>query len=174
MIERHGIRRSAGAVILAALAALVLAAPVAACSVEVTHGRIHEFAVGADRGLHIRGQAVMIRTSAFGGRTEVFVHVRGLQPNTAYGAHVHKQACAAVDAAGNPTYADGHYQFDPAGGANAVNEIWPEFTTNGAGVGNGFARNDGIAGPTAVSVVIHAPKDPVTGVAAKIACADLA
>ncbi|MBA2372967.1 MAG: hypothetical protein H0V74_02020 [Chloroflexi bacterium] len=38
---------------------------------------------------------------------------------------------------------------------------------NDSGVGNGNARNDGIAGGTAVSVVVHAPGG------AKIACADL-
>ena len=143
---------------------MVVVAPTAAWSAQVTHGRVHEFAAGVTQALDIDGHAVMIRAS---GRTYVFVHVTGLTPNTAYGAHVHKAACGATDAAGSPIFADGHYRFDPLGPADALNEIWPEFTTNAAGVGNGFARNDGIAGPTAVAVVIHAPGG------AKIACADL-
>ena len=52
-------------------------------------------------------------------------------------------------------------------GVNDINEIWPGFTTNDSGIGNGNARNDGIAASTAVSVVVHAPGG------AKIACADL-
>ena len=47
------------------------------------------------------------------------------------------------------------------------NEIWLGFTTNEAGIGNTNAIAYATAGPTAVSVVIHAPGG------AKIACADL-
>ena len=166
--KRRGSARWRLALPLGALAALLLVSPTAAWGAQVTHGRFHEFSAGVTQGLDIDGQAVMVRTN---GRTYVVVHVRGLSANTAYGAHVHKQACDAVDpVTGLPTYADGHYQYVPGTGpdyVNAVNEIWPEFTTNAAGVGNGFARNVGIAGPTAVAVVIHAPGG------AKLACADL-
>lgn len=47
------------------------------------------------------------------------------------------------------------------------NEIWPEFTTNADGIGNGNARVDMTAGPDAVSIVVHDAD------LAKIACADL-
>ena len=97
----------------------------------------------------------MIRTAD--GKT---MHVEGLLPNTAYGSHVHQQACADGDA-------DGHYKFDPTGPAAPPNEIWPGFTTNAAGVGNGNATVYETAGAAAVSVVVHAPGG------AKIACADL-
>ena len=139
--------------------ALVVTAPVAAqgANAEVTKGAFHEFAAGLTQGMDISGDAVMVRTPA---RTLVVVIVSGLAPNTTYGSHVHQQACANGDA-------DGHYKFDPAGPADSVNEIWPSFTTNPSGVGIGFAQNAGIAGPSAVSVVIHAPGG------AKIACADL-
>jgi Cu-Zn family superoxide dismutase len=100
----------------------------------------------------------MIRTAA--GATIVVLHVEGLAPDTTYGAHVHKQACADGDA-------DGHYRFDPTGPATPPNEIWPGFTTNDAGIGDGRAMVDRTAGPSAVSVVVHAPSG------AKIACADL-
>ena len=156
------------ALTLGALAALLLVAPTAASSAQVTHGAFHQFAAGSTQGLEISGHAVMVRAN---GRTHVVANVSGLSTNTAYAVHVHKQACSATDpVTGLPTFADGHYQFVPGTGSayvNAVNEIWPGFTTNAAGIGHGFAQNDGIAGPTAVSVVVHAPGS------AKIACADL-
>jgi len=133
------------------------AAPaVGASGARVTSGDVQAFALGA--GLDVSGRAQMIRTAD--GRTIVTVHVEGLAPDTAYGSHVHQQACATGEA-------DGHYKFDPAGPAAPPNEIWPAFTTNAAGVGNGFASVAGTAGPNAVSVVVHAPGG------AKIACADL-
>lgn len=178
MVRRHGFVRWRLALILGALAAVLLVSPTAAWGAQVTHGRFHEFAAGVTRDLDIGGHAVMVRAND---RTYVVVHVTGLSPNTAYGAHVHKQACGAVDpATGLPTYADGHYQFVPNPNpitnptdptyVNATNEIWPEFTTNAAGVGNGFSRNIGIAGSTAMSVVIHALDATPNP---KLACADL-
>jgi Cu-Zn family superoxide dismutase len=121
-----------------------------------TSGDVHAFAVGT--GLDIAGRAQMVR--AADGKTIVSVHLTGLAPDTTYGAHVHQQACGVGDA-------DGHYRFDSGGPAAPPNEIWPGFTTNAAGVGNGRAVVEGTAGPSAVSVVIHAPGG------AKIACADL-
>jgi len=136
---------------------LTLAPSIAALGATVTRGEITAFATGA--GLPISGRAEMIRTPE--GRTIVIVHVVGLAANTTFASHVHKQACADGEA-------DGHYRFDPAGPATPPNEIWPgPFTTNGAGVGNANTIADGIAGATAVSVVVHAPGG------AKIACADL-
>jgi Cu-Zn family superoxide dismutase len=150
------VSRPIRAAVAAALLMMVFAAAAAADGARVTRGEIHAFATGS--GLGIAGQAQMIRTA--GGQTIVYVHVTGLAPNTTYGAHVHQQACAIGDA-------DGHYRFDPAGPAAPPNEIWPGFTTDAAGIGNGNAIVDGTAGPNAVSVVIHAPGG------AKIACADL-
>lgn len=158
MIERHGFFRWHRAVILGTVAALVLAMPAAAGGAQVTRGTFHTFPAGVDAGMEISGHAVMIRTAD--GRTIVSVHVEGLALDTTYGSHVHKQACS-------DNFAGLHYKFDPNGPANDVNEIWPGFTTNATGVGNGNARNDGTAGSTAVSVVVHAPGG------AKIACADL-
>ena len=142
----------------AAAAVLVLAAavPAQADGAAVTRGDLHAFATSADSG--IGGHASMVRTAA--GKTIVIVHVAGLLPNTAYGSHVHLQACAN----GN---AGGHYRFDPSGAATPPNEIHLGFTTNAAGIGLGRTVVDATAGPTAVAVVIHAPGG------AKIACADL-
>ena len=145
------------AILAAAVLTVALAPAAAAAGAVVTRGEIHAFAAGAALG--ITGRAQMIRTAD--GTTIVTVHVVGLSPNTTYGSHVHQQACDVADA-------DGHYRFDPAGPAAPPNEIWPGFTTNAAGVGNGRAIVNGTAGPTAVAVVIHAPGG------AKIACADLA
>jgi hypothetical protein len=143
----------------AVLATLVVAAPVAADgNAQVTKGAFHNLAGGVTAGLTVAGDAVMVRTP--GGRTLVVVIAWGLTPKTTYGAHVHKQACSKGDA-------DGHYQFTPGGPADAVNEIWPGFTTNERGIGIGFAQNAALAGPEAVSVVIHAPGGT------KLACADL-
>lgn len=148
--------RSTRAILAAALLTVALVQSAAADAATVTRGDVHAFAAGA--GMELAGRAQMVRTAD--GKTIVTVHVTGLAPDTTYGAHVHQQACGVGDA-------DGHYRFDPAGLATPPNEIWPGFTTDPAGVGNGKATVGGIAGPTAVSVVIHAPRG------AKIACADL-
>jgi hypothetical protein len=139
-----------------ALAGLAVASSVLATGATVTRGDFHAFAAGA--GLELSGHAQMVRTAD--GKTIVTVHVEGLAPSTTYGSHVHQQACAVGDA-------DGHFRFDPAGSATPPNEIWPGFTTNESGIGNGNATADATAGSNAVSVVIHAPGG------AKIACADL-
>lgn len=144
------------AVIATAILAVAFVQPAAADGATVTRGDLHAFAAGA--GMELTGRAQMVRTAD--GKTIVTVHVTGLSPDTTYGAHVHQQTCGNGDA-------DGHYKFDPAGPAAPPNEIWPGFTTDAAGVGNGKATVDATAGPTAVAVVIHAPGG------AKIGCADL-
>ena len=148
--------RTIRTILAAGLLGFALAPSAAADGAVVTRGDVHAFAAGT--GMELAGRAQMVRTAD--GKTIVTIHVTGLSPGTTYGAHVHQQACGSGDA-------DGHYRFDPAGPAAPPNEIWPGFTTNADGVGNGRATVDGTAGPTAVSVVIHAPGG------AKIACADL-
>ena len=142
-----------------AIVALAIGAEAAAAADEalVTRGGFRAFATSSDP--DISGQAVMVRTAD--GTTIVMVSVRGLTASTAYGAHVHGRACA-------DGFAGGHYKHDPAGPAAPPNEIWPAFTTNGAGVGNGRATAHWRARPEAMSVVVHAPGG------AKVACADLA
>lgn len=141
----------AGAALVAAFVPSALAG-----SAIITRGDFAPFVVNTD--LQITGRAQMNRTAD--GKTIVSVHVEGLLAGTTYGAHVHAAACANG-------FADGHYKDDPAGPAAPPNEIWPGFTTNEAGIGNGNATVDWTAGSTAVSVVVHAPGG------AKIACADL-
>jgi hypothetical protein len=141
---------------VAITATFALAVSVAGSHTTVAEGAFHAFATGT--GLDISGHAQMVRTAD--GKTIVSVHVEGLAPGTTYGSHVHKQACADGEA-------DGHYRFDTSGPATPPNEIWPGFTTNAAGVGNGRAVVQAVAGSSAISVVVHAPGG------AKIACADL-
>ena len=122
----------------------------------VTRGEFAAFATSSDPAF--TGQATMVRTAD--GKTIVTVSVRGLAPDTTYGSHVHAFPCAE-------NFAGGHYKHDLTGPASPPNEIWPAFTTNAAGVGNGSATAQWVARPDARSVVIHAPGG------AKIACADL-
>lgn len=143
---------------LFALAATLIAASVAAAGAQVTGGVFNTFASGIERGYEISGRAQMVRTAA--GDTLTSVQVRGLVANTNYPAHVHNAPCA-VDNGG------GHYQHVVGGPVDDVNEIWPSFTTNASGHGNGHATNGFWARPEAQSVVVHDTDG------ARIACADL-
>lgn len=94
------------------------------------------------------------------GGTKVKLKVEGLEPDTAFGSHVHVAACGE-----NPDDAGPHYQdkadpqkpsTDPEF-ANPQNEIWLDFTTDGKGEGEaesevGWKLRDG----EGQSVVIHA------------------
>jgi hypothetical protein len=156
-VTRRHSRRTRLATMLGALAVVAAFAPtVLADGASVTRGDVAAFATAA--GQAITGRAQMVRTAD--GKTTVSIHVEGLLPDTAYASHVHAAACAVGDA-------NGHYKFDLLGPAAPPNEIWPSFTANAFGIGNGNATVVGTAGPTAVSVVVHAPGG------AKIACADL-
>ena len=160
MTTQSGTPIRRGLVALLAMAVLIVAFSVPAASSSgaiVTSGELHAFSAGS--GMDINGRAQMVRTAD--GKTIVSVHLSGLAPETTYASHVHAAPCTVGDA-------DGHFRFDPLGAAAPPNEIWPgPFTTTPAGIGNGFTIAEGTAGPTAVSVVVHAPGG------LKIACADL-
>lgn len=93
------------------------------------------------------------------GTTTVTVVLNGLEPDTAYGAHLHLGGCDAVG---------GHYKHDPAGVTTPPNELWPAFTTDHMGRARTSATADWVARDEAGAVVVH---DPGTG--AKVLCADL-
>jgi hypothetical protein len=137
--------------------------PAGSSGAQVTGGEFRVFAagVGDARFEHLQGHAQMVR--AADGKTIVKVEVTGLVPDTAYPVHVHAAPC-------DVGAADGHFKFDPVGPVDNLNEIWPGFTTNAAGAGNGRAVADRTAGGNAVSVVIHSPD---ASPAPKVACADL-
>lgn len=150
----------AGTAALALAAAATTAGPAGAHGATAIQGEFHSFAAGT--GLDIGGRAQMIRTAD--GRTQVTIEVSGLEPGVTYAAHVHAAACAVGEA-------DGHYKHDPAGAVTPPNEIWPgPVTANAGGSASGRTVADFVAGPTAVSVVVHRP-GPVPN---KVACADLA
>ena len=155
----NGIRQKSGVlvVVLCLLVALVAVATVAADGAQVTAGELHTFSAGSDRGYDISGRVQMVRTAS--GQTMTNVQAWGLAPDTTYGVHVHNASCA--------TGGGGHYQNVVGGPVDSTNEIWPGFTTDASGHGNGFAANDFTARPEAQAVVIH----DVDG--ARIACADL-
>lgn len=147
--------------VLAVLVAILgVSMATAAAATQVTRGEFHTYASGPSLGYDIGGQAQMERVSS--GKTIVGVHVTGLQPGVTYPVHVHNQPC-------NVGNGGGHYQNEVGGPVDAENEIWPGFTTNAAGVGNGKATHAYIARPEAQSIVVHDPN--ANG--ARIACADL-
>lgn len=153
--------------ILATAGLAASAAPVEAHGshrrVEVTTGRFQTLPGGEALGYHVRGGAIMFRTDRHGGTTAVVVRITGLEPDTTYKAHVHDLACSATPAGG------GHYQHVIGGPADAVNEIWPGFTTDGRGRGLGFATHGARARDDARSIVVHKPEDS----SIRLACVDL-
>lgn len=148
----------------AACVVVALTAVPGATATQVTRGEFGAFATAASGGPNaatygdLAGHAQMVRTAD--GRTIVTVHATGLLAGTSYGSHVHAAPCGVGDA-------DGHYKYDASGPPTPPNEIWPAFTTNADGIGQGKDTAGWTAGSTAVSVVIHAPGG------AKIGCADL-
>lgn len=149
-------------VLILGVVMVVLAISVAAANAgaQVTRGEFQTYASGPALGYDISGHAQMERLPS--GKTLVSVHVTGLRPGVTYPVHVHNRAC-------NDNNGGGHYQDNVGGPVDAVNEIWPGFTSNGAGVGNGNATNAFVARPEARAIVVH---DPNAG-GARIACADL-
>jgi len=144
--------------IVVVILVLAISIPGLASGGEVTQGKFHTFATGVERGYDITGHANMTRTAS--GKTIVSVHASGLVSKTAFGVHVHNKVC-------NDANGGNHYQNVVGGPADPNNEIWPLFTTNSAGNGNGKAKKDFYARPEAQAVVIHDTDG------ARIACADL-
>lgn len=108
------------------------------------------------------GRAVMERDD---GKTMTTVSAWNLRANATYKAHVHLLPCA--DGAG------GHYMNDVNGAVDAVNEIWPIFTTDASGRGYAEVTNNFIARDTAASVVIHDTPNASEGSGDKMLCANL-
>lgn len=95
----------------------------------------------------VAGEAELERSS---GGTTVSVALSGLEPKTAYIAHLHTGDCDQADPGGP------HFQFEPGGSEEPPNEIHLEFSADGAGEGEAEARSKrevpvGKAG----SVVLH-------------------
>jgi len=176
--------------VLAALcgAALFAASPAVAGDDHVrVEGELVRYAV-PDHGYAVPAGATArvhaVATTA--GDTITVLHVRGLRPNTEYGAHAHVNACHPTDGAAAGPHFQNVPNPDPANPgdpayANPGNEIWLDLTTNAAG--NAVARSkvawqfapDRRAG----SVIIHArhthpgPQDAGTA-GARLACLTVA
>ena len=136
-------------------------------------GEFTTLPAGAAMGLEIDGVATIKRTR---NGTVVTARVRGLQPRTTYGAHLHNAPCSSPDPGG------GHYKNDPAGPSVPPNELWLSstrdpmagITANSRGVARGRGEADWVARPEAQSVVIHSiPPGGTPAGGPKIACADL-
>jgi superoxide dismutase, Cu-Zn family len=114
-----------------------------------------------------------------GDKTRVTLTVSGLAPNTTYGAHLHKLACADM-------MAGGHYQHAPAARsdasatdplfANPANEVWLDFTTDDTGKGMSERTVNFMVRPgEAKAIVVHAMITGAGGVAGlKLACLPMA
>ncbi|MGH8972379.1 MAG: hypothetical protein ACRD0C_04165 [Acidimicrobiia bacterium] len=162
--NRSRIGRGAAVAALVGIPVFILQlSPAGSAGSQVTRGQFKVFAagVGDPRFGDLRGHAHMVRSAD--GKTIVKVEVTGLVPDTTYPVHVHAAPC-------DVGLADGHFQYQAGGPVDGHNEIWPGFTTNAAGAGNGMAVSDRTAGGNAVSVVIHSPDATP---APKVACADL-
>ncbi|MDL4773490.1 MULTISPECIES: hypothetical protein [Thermomonosporaceae] len=103
------------------------------------------------------GSRASVRSLSAAGRSRVTLRVHGLEPGSAYNAHVHVKPCAA-----DPAASGAHYKNDPKGPENPQNEIWFSFRTDGEGDATATAwhpwtfANDRKPG----SVVIHNPALP--------------
>lgn len=95
----------------------------------------------------VGGEAELERSAA---GTTVSISVDGLEPKTAYIAHLHTGGCDQPDPGGP------HFQFEKGGSEEAPNEIHLRFTSDAAGEGEAEAKSErevpvGEAG----SVVLH-------------------
>lgn len=148
------------AAIPAATAALLAALPAAPALASAhrtrAEGPLTAYSTSVPAGAAARVQSVATAS----GKTVVTLHVRGLVPHTAYGAHAHVNSCGTTGAAAGPHYQD---NVAPAGQAadiayaNPDNEIWLDLTTDEAGNGAAQTVVDWQFRPNgANSVVLHA------------------
>jgi Cu-Zn family superoxide dismutase len=132
-------RRLPLALCVSALALFAASPAIAGADQVRDEGPIVAYSSAIPQGATARVQAVYDAA----GDTVVTLHVWGLQPNTAYGAHAHKNPCGLTAAA-----AGSHFQHvvDPVQPstnplyANPGNEIWLDFTTDEEGNATAQAR----------------------------------
>lgn len=122
----------------------------------------------------IKGSAEAREVTGKGMRLQL--SVSGLPKARAFGAHLHKLACADMKAGG-------HYQHMQSPGmandpmyANAMNEIWLDFTTDDKGAASVSAEVAWVPRASeAKSIVVHDMKTVTGGTAgAKLACLSIA
>jgi Cu-Zn family superoxide dismutase len=129
---------------------------------------------GASPIMTVQGSAEAFSIGA--GKMRIKLSVSGLPATRPFGSHVHKLAC-------EDNKAGTHYQHNPApdGGAtdpmyaNAMNEVWLDFTTDASGAATKETTVDFIPRTgEAKSVVIHDQLTMTGGLAgAKLACINM-
>lgn len=95
------------------------------------------------------------------GRTVIVLHVKGLEPDTEYGAHTHVNPCGVTGAAAGPHWQRVPDPITPSVNpvyANPGNEIWLDLTTDEDGNGVAQSKQDWQFPPDRRprSVVLHA------------------
>ena len=149
--------------------ALILATSTAASADQSAgyHGTFNETDTGAGLGYDIHGSARMT-ISANG--TAVKVNIAGLDPEKAYGSHLHNGTCG--------TGGGGHYQDAEGGAIVPPNELHiansgttlksnPGGVAHAGGTAPWQARTSSTTQTNALSMVVHEPGG------ARIVCADL-
>lgn len=112
---------------------LFVASPALAGSDRVlAEGPIISYSSEVPAGASARVQAIYDAA----GRSRITMVVRGLRPNTEYGAHAHRRPCGPIAADAGPHF---QHAVDPSqpstspAYANSSNEIWLDFTSNADG-----------------------------------------
>lgn len=144
-------------VLIAAVATAYVASPALAGADRVrSEGALTSYSSAIPQGATARVQAVYTGS----GSSVVTLHVWGLAPNTAYGAHAHQNACGSTGAAAGPHFQNVVDPVQPSTNpayANADNEIWLDFTTdeNGNAAAQTAVQWQFAADRRAHSVIIH-------------------
>jgi Cu-Zn family superoxide dismutase len=155
---RHTLSRFGPPVAAVAALGLFVASPALAGSDRIrSEGPLVSYSTDIPAGANARVQAVYDAS----GKSVVTLHVWGLEPDTEYGAHAHRDECGSTGSAAGP-----HFQHvvdpvtpstDPAY-ANPGNEIWLDLVTDESGEGVAQTQVDWQFAPDrrAHSVIIHA------------------
>lgn len=176
-MHRANVRRNAAGLCVAAGVSLFAASPALAGATHVhASGELVRYSAAVPAGATARVSAVYNAA----GSSIVVLHVSGLAPHTAYGAHAHANACGLTGATAGPHYqhvVDPHQPSTDPAYANPQNEIWLDFRTDSEGNGTGTTKVDWQFSPDRHpgSVIIHAeqthtgPTDSGTA-GARLAC----
>jgi len=113
---------------------------------EVSYGLFNKITIA--NGIVAEGQlgkAMLVRGDS---KTYVYVTALGLVPSQTYNSHVHADTCA--------NGGGGHYKKDPTiTASDPNNEIWLTLNTDAQGTAFARAEVPYVAGPNAVSIVVH-------------------
>ncbi|RCW47024.1 Cu-Zn family superoxide dismutase [Halopolyspora algeriensis] len=104
-------------------------------------------------------KARVVSTPIPGGHTSVIMALRGLQPNSSYGAHVHTRPCGPTGSDAGPHFQQVEAPEGVSGDpdyANPDNEVWLDFRTDSDGEAVSAAFGDWqLREREANSIVIH-------------------